>query len=230
MLQATGIRSYSVRPPASSGSAGRRAHFRFAAHCGHCRQVLRWRARDDNVLRQAPHMKRIMIVGQPGSGKSTLARRLGDRTRLPVVHIDKIHWLPGWIERSRAEKTRLCNEAAEADHWIFEGGHSETWAGRIARADMLIWLDRPIGLRLWRVVRRSLSGRGKTRPDLAEDCPERLRLLPEFILFIWKTRRRARLQILQLASSPPRGCEVVRLCSDREIDRFVQQLSRPDVH
>ena len=36
-------------------------------------------------------MQRVMIVGQPGSGKSTLARRLGERTGLPVVHIDTIH-------------------------------------------------------------------------------------------------------------------------------------------
>lgn len=36
-------------------------------------------------------MKRVMIVGQPGAGKSTLARQLGERTGLPVVHIDTIH-------------------------------------------------------------------------------------------------------------------------------------------
>jgi adenylate kinase family enzyme len=58
-------------------------------------------------------MDRIMIVGPPGSGKSTLARVLGERTGLPVLHIDKIHWQHGWIERSKAEKTRLCQEAEQ---------------------------------------------------------------------------------------------------------------------
>lgn len=84
-----------------------------------------------------------MIVGQPGSGKSSLARALGERTGLPVVHIDKIHWQPGWIERSREEKTRLCREAEAGKRWIFEGGHSLTWPSRLARAEMLVWLDRP---------------------------------------------------------------------------------------
>ncbi len=83
-------------------------------------------------------MQRVMIVGQPGSGKSTLARRLGERTGLPVVHIDTIHWQPGWIERSPDEKTRLCLEVEARDRWIFEGGHSTTWENRVARADLQI--------------------------------------------------------------------------------------------
>lgn len=42
-------------------------------------------------------MQRVMIIGQPGSGKSTLAREMGKHTGLPVVHIDTIHWQPGWV-------------------------------------------------------------------------------------------------------------------------------------
>lgn len=92
-------------------------------------------------------LKRIMIIGQPGSGKSTLARALGDITELPVVHIDKIHWKSGWVERSKAERTRLCEEVHAGDKWIFEGGHSITWPKRIARADMIIALDMPLRVR-----------------------------------------------------------------------------------
>jgi adenylate kinase family enzyme len=171
-------------------------------------------------------MKRIMIVGQPGSGKSTFAQAAGKCTGLPVVHIDKIHWQAGWVERSGDEKTRLCNEAAAADRWIFEGGHSATLPGRIARADMLIWLDRPLWLRLWRIVRRTLRHRGRTRPDLADGCPERLRLLPEFISFIWETRHRGRAQIEQLVASRPSGCQAVHLRSDGEVRKYLSELSK----
>jgi adenylate kinase family enzyme len=52
-----------------------------------------------------------MIVGQPGSGKSSLARAMALRSGLPVIHIDKIHQRPGWVERGREEKTRLCRDA-----------------------------------------------------------------------------------------------------------------------
>lgn len=144
-------------------------------------------------------VRRIMIVGQPGAGKSTLAARLAERTGLPVIHIDKIHWQAGWVERSKADKTRLCLEAEQQDRWVFEGGHSATWPSRLARADMLIWLDLPVGVRLWRVVRRAIVGLGRTRPDMAEGCPERLRTLPKFITYIWTTRRSG-------SAEAPRAC------------------------
>ena len=162
-----------------------------------------------------------MIVGQPGSGKSTLARKLGECTGLPVVHIDRIHWQPGWVERSKAEKTRLCLEAERQSRWIFEGGHSATWPSRLARADMLVWLDRPVGLRLWRVVRRAVTGLGRTRPDMAEGCPERLSSLPEFIGYIWTTRNSGRAKMAQLAAAAPPECRIVHLRSDEEAARFL---------
>ena len=116
-------------------------------------------------------MRRVMIIGQPGAGKSTLARALAAKTGLRVIHIDHIHWQAGWVERSAAEKTRLCVEAAAGEGWIFEGGHSATWEGRLARADTLIWIDAPSALRIWRVIRRTVFGHGGTRPDLPVGIP-----------------------------------------------------------
>ena len=176
-------------------------------------------------------MQRIMIVGQPGSGKSTLAQALGECTGLPVIHVDKIHWQPGWVERSKAEKTRLCQEAEQQSHWIFEGGHSATWHSRVARADMLVWLDRPVALRLWRVLRRAVTGLGRTRPDMADGCPERLSSLPEFIGYIWSTRNSANAKIARLAAAAPSGCTITHLRTDRDVanflTRFRDQWSHP---
>ena len=167
-------------------------------------------------------MQRIMIVGQPGAGKSTLARALGRLAGLPVVHIDHIHWQPGWIERPRDEKTRLCHEVEAREAWIFEGGHSATWANRLARAEMLIWLDLPVGLRLWRVLKRTAQWHGRSRPDLPEGCPEGFsrETLP-FLLFIWRTRKDVRERIGRLAAGAPRRMPVVRLRSAAEARRFL---------
>ncbi|WP_312389090.1 AAA family ATPase [Pseudomonas sp.] len=166
-------------------------------------------------------MQRVMIVGQPGSGKSTLARQLGERTGLPVVHIDTIHWQPGWVERSRDEKTRLCGEVEAGERWIFEGGHSATWENRLARADLLIWIDRSTPLRFWRVLLRTLLNHGRTRSDLPADCPELLGNLPEFFRFMWQTRQSARRKMQQLVADAPRGCRVVCLRSDQDTQAFL---------
>jgi adenylate kinase family enzyme len=166
--------------------------------------------------------RRIMIVGQPGSGKSTLAARLGEVSGLPVIHIDRIHWQAGWVERSKAEKTRLCHEAEAGERWIFEGGHSATWPSRLARADLLVWLDRPVGLRLWRVLARAVTQLGRTRPDMADGCPERLRSLPEFVHYILTTAHSQRRKIGLLARSA--ACRVEHLRSNEEADALVERL------
>jgi adenylate kinase family enzyme len=167
-------------------------------------------------------LQRIMIVGQCGSGKSTLARRISERTGLPAIHVDKIHWQPGWVERSTSEKTRLCMEAEQGERWVFEGGHSATWPSRLARADMVVWIDLPVALRIRRVIWRSLSSWRQNRPDMADGCQERLRMLPEFLHYIWRTRNSARAKIGRLLATSSNGVEVVHLRSVGEVDAFVR--------
>ncbi|MGY2293791.1 AAA family ATPase [Pseudomonas sp. SDO528_S397] len=171
-------------------------------------------------------MQRVMIIGQPGSGKSRLASEMGRRTGLPVVHIDTIHWQPGWVERSADEKTRLCHEVEARDRWIFEGGHSAAWGNRVARADLLIWIDRAAPLRFWRVFLRTLTQRGSIRPDLPEDCPELLGNLPEFFRFMWTTRQSVRAKMNQLVVTAPSACRVVCLRSNRQTRQFLMGLCR----
>lgn len=54
--------------------------------------------------------KRIVAVGNNGSGKSFLSRELSRITGLPLVHLDKEYWQPGWghpTEEERAKKQAM---------------------------------------------------------------------------------------------------------------------------
>lgn len=128
-------------------------------------------------------MKKILIVGRPGSGKTTLAVKLANKLNLPLVHLDKIFWKPGWVEVDRTEfDTRLLAEL-EKDSWIIDGNYGRTIPLRLKYADTVICFEYPKILCIWRVLKRVTKNFGKSRPDMGENCPEKFDL--EFLKFVW---------------------------------------------
>lgn len=164
-------------------------------------------------------MRRIMILGPPGSGKSTLARALGARLGLPVFHLDRAWWQPGWIVAPpalfHAEVVRLAALPA----WIIDGNYLPSFAPRLRAADTVIVLDVATWRIMIRIVRRTLLGFGRVRDDLAPGCPERFDT--RFLCYAWNWNRRWRGRYLELARDFPgrgivlRGPDAVREFLDR---------------
>lgn len=166
-------------------------------------------------------MERILIIGCGGSGKSTLARKLGELLELPVVHLDHLCWLPGWVKRDRAEFDELLARELEKDRWIIDGNFNRTILARLAKCDTVIYLDFNRVTCLLGVLKRTVTNRGKTRPDMGEGCPERLD--PEFLKWVWNFNKLNRERYYGLLNDA-QGVETVVLKNRRMVRRFLKQV------
>ncbi len=169
-------------------------------------------------------MKRIMIIGSGGSGKSRLAARLGVILELPVYHLDRLFWHPGWQETPRDEWRAIQERIAAQPRWIVDGNYSGTLEVRLAACDTVIWLDLPTWVCLLGALERYLRYRGRTRPDMGEECTERLNWA--YLGWIRSYRRRRRPRVLQALQSLDLSKEAIVLHSRREIDRWLQEIAR----
>lgn len=174
-------------------------------------------------------MKRVMIVGGSGSGKSTLARAVGDITGLPIYHMDRIHWQAGWKPRATKERLPMALAIENSDAWIFEGGFSKTYDHRAQRADSLLWIDLPVGLRMWRVTKRLFQHWGHNRPDMADGCKETIHAETlTFYRWIWDTRHSHRDRLKRLIDDHPH-LNTYRFSSPREVTQYLRDLREAQI-
>ncbi|AWN46287.1 AAA family ATPase [Methylobacterium terrae] len=132
---------------------------------------------------------RVLVVGSSGAGKSTLASALARHLDLPYLSMDReFCWLPGWVVRPRDETRALIAAAVAEERWIMDGSFPSSLDLRLPRTDLVVWLRPPRLTCLAGVIRRGIAHRGRTRPDMAPGCPERL---PdrEFLSYIWNFER-----------------------------------------
>ena len=167
-------------------------------------------------------MRRVLVLGCPGAGKSTLARSLGETLSLPVVHLDKLWWKSGWVNRTEGEFDALLDAVLLGEEWVIDGNYLRTLPRRLERCDAVVLLDYPRRVCLLRALRRILSWRGRTRPDMAADCPERLD--GEFVRWIWEFHRTQRPQVLELLDGWTGELRVFR--SPKDCARFLAKLER----
>lgn len=106
-----------------------------------------------------------MVIGvSAGVGKSIFARRLGDDLNIEVHHLDTFYWKPGWGEATLEDFISAQKEVSSHDKWIMEGNYSHSFNLRSELAATIIYLELPLGICLYRVIKRWLSNLGKTRP------------------------------------------------------------------
>jgi len=169
-------------------------------------------------------MKRVLVIGPGGSGKSTFARRLGQILGIEVKHLDKFYWRAGWTKPSNEEWLKTVDELTSVDSWIIDGNFGGTLAQRVARCDTIIFLDMPRLLCLWRVTRRRMLYRNRSRPDMSEGCNEKLDL--DFIEWVWNYSKRSRPRVIKLLNESSETKKVVWLRSRADAENFLVNLEK----
>ncbi len=168
-------------------------------------------------------MKRILVIGSSGAGKSTLAKKLGERLGLKIIHLDKIYWKPNWTEPTKDEwRETLKKVMSEDAAWIMDGNFSGTLDIRIPACDTVIFLDMPPAVCIYRVLKRVAFSYGKTRSDMADDCPEKFDW--EFLKWIWDFENRSKGKMEKLLEQYENEKTIIRLRSKREVENFLDNL------
>lgn len=169
-------------------------------------------------------MDKVMVIGSGGAGKTTVAREIAALTGLPLVHLDRLFWHPGWMPTPADEWRGLIEDLVATDRWVIDGNYGGTMDLRLAAADAVVFLDVPRRRCLARVVKRALANGGRTRAEMSPGCPERLTW--EFVRWVWSYPASRRPGILiRLKAFEAEGGRVVVLRNDRETRQFLATVA-----
>jgi adenylate kinase family enzyme len=166
---------------------------------------------------------RIAITGPSGSGKTTLAAELALVAGLRHVEIDALHHGPNWDSCGVEVLRERVAAATEGDGWVADSTYRGMLGDFVShRADVLVWLDLPVPLVMWRLLWRTHVRRrdrvelwnGNVEPGWRESVP----------LLIWPAFRRAFENRREFPSRYADHPAVRRLRTDAEVRRFVQSI------
>jgi adenylate kinase family enzyme len=165
-------------------------------------------------------VQRVAVLGCGGAGKSTFARKLGEATGLPVIHMDRLYWRPGWDPTPDDEWAKAVEEISNQERWITDGNYSRFLEHRLARADTIVLIDFPAWRCLPRIWKRTLRNYGKDTQ--APGCPDRFDWA--FTKWVAKYRRESLVRTLARIEEFAAGTRLHRLRTPRQVETFLHSL------
>jgi adenylate kinase family enzyme len=170
--------------------------------------------------------RRIVVNGGSGAGKSTLARTVAATLDLPYTEMDSLYHGPAWTER----ETFLDDVWAFAagDRWVCEFQYDVARPILLDRCDLMVWLDTPRRVTIWRVVRRTLRRRlrreelwnGNREGPLWQVLTDR----EHIIRWAWSAHPAAAERVAGVLRARPE-LPLVRLRHSAEVTRWLDHLS-----
>ncbi|HSG80239.1 MAG TPA: hypothetical protein VLD62_11710 [Acidimicrobiia bacterium] len=175
-------------------------------------------------------MRRISVVGVTGSGKSTFSDRLAGLLRVPHVELDALQWENGWSAAAEDVFVGRVRSATDAEAWVLAGNYPRVQPLVWERADIVVWLDPPLRVAAFRLLRRTFR-RIRTRERLwGTDNVESLgRAFGRDSILRWllKTFRKVRRRYEERFADPRWSrLDTIRLRRAREVEAFLAGAAR----
>ena len=101
-----------------------------------------------------------------------------------------------------------------------DGNYSSTMPQRLARADLVIFLDMAGWRSLWRIWWRTIKHYRRSRPDMPKGCHERFDW--EFTHYVWTFNKKKHPDLLALLNTYKRPLKCLR--SPKDVKRFLAGL------
>lgn len=169
-------------------------------------------------------MDRILVIGSGGSGKSTLSQKLGTLLDLPVIHLDTYFWNANWVPKPNEEWERIVEHFTNEEHWIMDGNYTRTMDIRIKKADLIIFMDMPRILCMYRIIKRRFMYHKKSRPDMNQECQEKLDW--EFLKWVWNYRARSRVNTIQKLEQIKEPQQVITVKTKKQVNELLVMLEK----
>jgi adenylate kinase family enzyme len=150
--------------------------------------------------------ERIHVCGTSGSGKTTIAARLAKAMDGDHIEIDSLWHRENWTTAPMEEFRALVDARTAADRWAADGNYFKVKDIVWSRVQLVVWLDYPLPLVLWRLTRRTF-GRAFRRELLWGINRENLwthLFVPKNSLYWWvlTTYRKRRREYKEVSSDP----------------------------
>jgi adenylate kinase family enzyme len=170
----------------------------------------------------------IALLGPSGSGKTTLAFQLKEKLNLHLYHLDQYYWLPNWQRREFEKFKEMHTQLCEEDAWIMEGAYVSVLRERVLHADVVIFLDTPRYVCIWRVLKRAMVNHGKVLPGSPAYCREQILSFKflHFLKWVWTFNKRYRHMILDILDEFKTEKQIHIFKSPQEITDFIKHAQQ----